>query len=67
MLHETNIEYYWNVTARQAVKIEELEHEVCHLKSVLRRIIGYVDSVRSVAGLEEHLGPYSEAPNDSGN
>lgn len=32
---------------QDALRIEELEHEVGHLKEVLRRIVGYVDSVRS--------------------
>ena len=41
---------------RLHVRIEELEHELGRLREVLRRIIGYVDGVRSVAGLEETHG-----------
>lgn len=50
----TSLECALADNTRLYVKVEDLEHEVGRLREVLRRIIGYVESARSM--LEEPHG-----------
>lgn len=47
----TSLECALADNARLYVKVEDLEHEVGRLREVLRRIVGYIESIKSVADL----------------
>lgn len=40
--------------AEVGARNDELEHEVGQLREIIRRIVGYVNSIRSAARLEGH-------------